>query len=117
MDKIKINELKIPCNIGVSKEERKIEQEILLNVTLFLDLSRACETDNISYTVDYYSLSRAIRNELKGNSFSLLEKLANSVSNICLAEDRVKSVRVSAIKPEALKEARNAEVEIFRKDE
>lgn len=112
MGKVKINELTVFCNIGVKEDERTHEQPVILNITLFLDLAKARQTDRIEDTVDYYHLAEEIEEGLRERSFSLLEALAGTVGNLCLGRERVDRVKVSARKPQALEDADSSEVEI-----
>ena len=52
MDKIFIVDLPIKCIVGVYPEEREFEQELIFNITLLLDLSVSCFSDNVKDTID-----------------------------------------------------------------
>ena len=58
LDKIYIRDLQIRCIIGINKEERHEKQDVLINITLYTDLSIAGTTDSIEDTVDYKSIKK-----------------------------------------------------------
>ena len=114
MDRIHIQDLSLRCVIGVLPEERREKQDVVLNVTLFVDLTRAGDTDSLADTVDYKSLKGRIRTLVEDSCFSLVEKLASEVAGVCLADPRVARVAVRVDKPGALRFARSVAVEIER---
>ena len=114
MDKIKINDLRVRTIIGTEDYEREEQQELILNLTLFVDLRQACRSDDLRHTVDYSDLKSEILKMADGSGFQLLEKLAQEVAKLGLRYSGVEEVKVSVRKPAALRFAGSAEVEIVR---
>ena len=114
LDKIHIRDLCVSCVIGIFPEERVKQQDILLNITLYADLSRAGNTDSIEDTVDYKRVKKQVLALVADSSYFLLEKLAQKVADICLEDPLVFQVTVIADKPGALRYARSVAVEITR---
>lgn len=114
-DKIHIRDLLVRCIIGTRRNERVKKQDVLINITLYADIAKACETDNISDTVDYHYIKEDIVAMVEQSSFFLVERLAGAVAEICLRNDLVFAVSVTVEKPGALRYARNVGVEILRK--
>jgi len=114
MDKIIIEDLLLPCIVGINPEERLTKQEVNLRVTLFTDLQKSGRTDCIDDTVDYKTLKVKLRQFIEPSSFLLIEKLATEVAKICLLDKRVEKVNVRIEKPGALRFARTVAVEIER---
>ncbi|MCD6303401.1 MAG: dihydroneopterin aldolase, partial [Planctomycetes bacterium] len=81
----------------------------------FTDLSEAARRDDIALTVDYAAVAEAVRAAVESSPHHLLEGLAERVAAVCLATRRVRGVRVRVDKPAALRGARSAGVEIFRR--
>ena len=52
MDRVFIKDLLVRGVIGISERERSNPQNILVNVTLYTDIHRGAETDNIKYGPD-----------------------------------------------------------------
>lgn len=114
LDRIQIRDLRTECIVGIFPREREVKQEVVLNITLEADLSKACASDNIDDTIDYKQLKQRILAMVEGSSYFLIEKLAESVAAICLEDARVHRCTVSLDKPGALRFARSVAVEIQR---
>ncbi|MCF7890378.1 dihydroneopterin aldolase [Candidatus Bipolaricaulota bacterium] len=114
MDKIRINDLSVRTIIGTEDYERESEQEIIVNVTLFTDVSEAGGTDELQNTVDYSKVKNEIYEVAAGSEFKLIEALAEEIARVALTEDGVVRTKVSVQKPSALRFTRSAEVEIIR---
>lgn len=114
LDTIYINDLIIPCIIGVFEEERKEKQQVIINVALVVDTYKAGKSDNLKDTVNYHDLSLKITKLVENSTFYLLEKLAQEIATLCLKEKKVKQVKVRIEKPKAIKLAKSSAIEITR---
>ncbi len=114
MDKIFIRDLLVRCILGINPEERINKQDVLINLTLYTDFTRAVETEDIKNTVNYKELKQAVIKLTEESSCLLVEKLAESIAALCLRTPGVKAARVQVEKPTALRFARSVGVEIFR---
>ncbi len=113
-DRIEIKDLLLRGIIGVNDWEREAEQDILINITLTADLTRAGNTDSIDDTVNYRTLTKQIISHVENSQRFTVEALATDIVGICLAQDGVASARVRVEKPGALRFARSVGVEIER---
>lgn len=113
-DQIHIRELKFRCLIGTLPEERMEKQDVIVNVTLWADLRAACRSDRIEDTVDYKAVKKEILAMGEQSRFHLIETLAQQIADLCLANERIRQVRVCVEKPAALRFARTVAVEIVR---
>jgi len=114
MDRILIKDLMLRCIIGLSNEERREKQDVLINLVLWTDLTRAAVTDNIEDTVDYAALKKRIITLVEGSQFHLAETLADRIASLCLEPPSVQQVQVTLEKPTALRFAHSVGVEITR---
>jgi FolB domain-containing protein len=114
MDQVIIKDLLVRGIIGVNDWEREKPQEILINIVLFADLSRAGESDNIDESVNYRTISKKIQERAETAERMTVEALANDLAEICLAEPGVLKARVRVEKPGAVRFARSVGVEIER---
>lgn len=112
--KISIKELVLPCIIGVTQREQEEKQQLILTLTLFVDITKATSTDNILHTADYKALYTTIIQFVDQSSFHLLESLADGIATICLQDHFVQKVQVCIEKPKALKLAKAASIELIR---
>lgn len=114
MDKIHIRDISAQCVIGINGEERVKTQEVVINITLHADLSRAAVTDDFQDTVDYKAVKRRVLALVEGSHFFLIEALAEAIAQACLDFEKVENVDVLVEKPGALSRARTVGVEISR---
>ena len=115
MDKIIIRDLSLRTIIGTFPEERREKQDVIFNLELYTDLSRAGRSDALEDTVDYKSLKKQLIAMVEAAQFLLLERLAEAAAELCLTDARIRAVRITVDKPGALRFARSAAVEIFRR--
>lgn len=100
--------------MGVTAAERRKPQDVVVTVTIWADLTKACRSDRLADSVDYKRMKLAILAELEHKPFKLIERMAQRVADISLRDPRVESVAVVVQKPGALRYARCSEVEIER---
>jgi D-erythro-7,8-dihydroneopterin triphosphate epimerase len=114
LDRIYIRDLMVRCIVGIYPDERTERQDVILNIMLEADLSRACASDDIGHTVNYKDLKKAILRRIEDSEFFLIERMAEEIATIALAVEGVRRVRVTVDKPGALRFARSVAVEIIR---
>ena len=114
MDKTFIKDLLVRGIIGIRDWERVTPQDILINVTVFSDTTRAAQTDDIAYCVDYSALAKKIQSHAESASRLTVEALANDLAEICLQENGVTKTIVRVEKPRAVRFAKSVGVEIER---
>ena len=115
MDKILIKDLLLRGIVGINPDERVNRQDILLNLTLFADISRAAASDDIEDAVNYKSITKRIIRHVEESSDFLVEKLVSDIARIVLTEfDGVERAIVRVEKPGALRFARSVGIEIER---
>ncbi|KUL28412.1 dihydroneopterin aldolase [Actinoplanes awajinensis] len=86
---------------GVYDFEREQGQDFVVDVHLDLDLERAAVTDDVADTVHYGELASALVGVLTGEPVNLLERLADRLLDVCLADPRVVAAEVTVHKPQA----------------
>lgn len=102
MDKIIIKGLKIYAFHGVNKEEKDQGQNFIIDTVLYVDLSKAGNTDKVSDTVSYAKVTKTIIKTVNEKSYDLLEKVATRIIQQIFNEFlSVKKVDVTVKKPEA----------------
>ncbi|MBS1192323.1 MAG: folB [Nitrospirae bacterium] len=114
MDRILISDLLVRCIIGVRDEERRDKQDVLINLSLSVDLRKAGTSDRLEDSVDYRALNKQILRMAESSQFHLVESLAQAVADICLGNPSIKEALVRVEKPGALRFARSVGVEIVR---
>jgi FolB domain-containing protein len=114
MDRILISDLLVRCIIGIRDDERKNKQDVLINLSLSVDLRKAGKSDRIGDSVDYVAIKKQIISMAEGSQFFLVEALAEKIAELCLEFPAVYQARVRVEKPTALRFARSVGVEITR---
>lgn len=114
MDALKINGIEVVCILGERPEERIRPQRILVDVALEIDLEAAAMSDSLDDTVDYAVLSMDIRDSLEKAKCHLLERAADVVADVCLADPRVTRAVVAVRKFGGIPGIESAEVKISR---
>lgn len=114
MDKVVIRDLLARGIIGIRDWERKRAQDILINITVFTDTTRAGETDELRYCVDYSALSKKIQAHAETAARFTVEALANDLAKLCLEDPLVKKAVVRVEKPGAVRFAKSVGVEVER---
>jgi 7,8-dihydroneopterin aldolase/epimerase/oxygenase len=114
MDKIVISNYHLRTIIGVYEHERRKPQDIILNITLYLNTRPAGKKDDLRLSVDYADLIDSIRSRVSVSSTFTVEALAEEVAKICLGNTRVKKVDVRVEKPHVIKGVERVGVEITR---
>jgi len=114
MDKTFIKDLLVRGIIGIRDWEREKVQDILINVTVFSDTTRAAKTDDIADCVDYSALAKKVQIHAETAARLTVEALANDLAKICLQEEGVLKVIVRVEKPGAVRFAASVGVEIER---
>jgi dihydroneopterin aldolase len=94
MDTLFIENLRLDCTVGVTAEERRRPQKVLVDVTLTLDLSRAAASKAIGDTVDYREAKRQFSEFVSNGEFVLLESLAEGIASLALDKFEVERVVV-----------------------
>lgn len=98
-DRIFVENLRLPCRVGMRAEERAIPQDVLVDVSLFLGLSEAGRGEQTAPTVNYREVMKGVSRFVSEGEFALLEGLAEGVSSLALSTfPMVERVRVRARK-------------------
>jgi dihydroneopterin aldolase/D-erythro-7,8-dihydroneopterin triphosphate epimerase len=114
-DRIFIRDLLIRCVIGVDEHERQEKQDVVVQITLHLDLRKAGRTDELMDSVDYSALKKQILRAAENSEYRLIEALAQRIAEECLKEGPVTCAEVMVEKPGALRFARTVGVQIVRR--
>jgi dihydroneopterin aldolase len=94
MDFIIIKGLEISAHIGVSEDERRNSQRLLVDVVLTPLTAFSAVADDISNTVDYHAVARRVSSIAASRPRRLLETLAREIVDTLLAEFRTRSAEV-----------------------
>lgn len=116
MATIRITDLTLQAIIGTNDWERRIKQEVVINIALELDATKPAKSDNIKDTVDYKILTKRIIELVEGSQFYLIERLADRILKLALENKRILSASVRVDKPLALRFAKSVSIELTGKN-
>lgn len=116
--RIRIKDLTLLCHIGVYPHEKDHPQRVRINVDLTVRESVTPLDDNIDNVVPYDLVIERIKALAEGRHINLLESLADAIAEVCLADARVESVRLSVAKLDVFPDTDGVGVDIerFRSD-
>ena len=115
LDKIIITDILLRGIVGINEDEREKKQDIVINISLYGDFSKAIESDDIKDTIDYKSIKQKVIELIENGKPFLVEHLAGNIVKICFSFDLIEEVTVKVEKPGALRFAKNVGFEIHRK--
>jgi dihydroneopterin aldolase len=97
-DLIRIRGLRAKTRLGVTDEERAVEQVVVIDVDIHADLWRPGETDELEDTVDYDSTITEVVAVVRSRERKLLEHLAEEIGALITRHEDVKGVTVEVAK-------------------
>lgn len=95
---IYLKNLIINAKHGVYEQEKTNEQRFRVDIELEVDNDQAFESDNVTDTIDYAYVRQTVINTLQNNSFDLIERLAQEISDQVLMDTRVIQITVAVYK-------------------
>jgi dihydroneopterin aldolase len=100
-DRITLTGLSVFGYHGVFEHEKRDGQTFLVDISVWLDLSLAAATDDLTKTVHYGELAELAAGIVGGPSRDLIESVAGEIANAVLSAFPVSAVDVTIHKPGA----------------
>lgn len=97
-DVISIRGLRVKTHVGVSEEERAQAQEVVVEITLAMDLRTPGRSDSLVDTVDYARVTKVATDRIEASNVNLLEHLAEEVARALLDLQGIDHVTVEIAK-------------------
>lgn len=114
MDTVFITDLRIETRIGVYEWEKYVRQPVVLNIEIAMPHSRASATDALDDALDYAAVVARLRHFVSDHPHALLERLAEDIAALILAEFHAPWVRLQLAKISPLPGVRQLGVRIER---
>ncbi len=109
---IKIKNLLLRTFIGFNPDEKKNKQDVIINVWLKTDATKALKTDHADDAVNYRTICKNIIDHVQGSRYDLLESLTRGILDIVMKEKHVLWAKVEVDKPHALRFTDSVSVEL-----
>jgi len=100
-DRITLTGLRVFGYHGVFEHEKRDGQDFLIDVTVWLDLTAAAASDDLTQTVHYGELAERVAAIVAGDPRDLIETVAGDIADEVLTDERVREVEVTVHKPSA----------------
>lgn len=114
MDIIFLGGLEIETIIGIYDWERTQKQTVVLDIQMAFDITKAAETDDIKYALDYKTVSKRIISFVEASEFFLVEKLIEEIAKLIQSEFQVPWVKIVLNKKGAIRGASDVGIIIER---
>ncbi len=116
LGKITLKELQYSLCIGVTEQERKHLQPVFIDLDLYLDITPAIQSQDITTTVNYSDVQKKIKEYLKEKEYILVERLCDDIATLVFTSfPLLYKVRCTCWKPQALSSAKNIGVTVVKK--
>lgn len=113
-DKIFIQGLEVSCIIGTLPIERKKKQKIKIDLEFQVSVKKAARQDDLRDALNYKKIAEQITEFVSNSRFYLIETLAELLARTLVREFKLKNIVLRISKPDAIRNAKNAGVEIRR---
>jgi|TARA_Y100000385_G_scaffold218629_1_gene227965 dihydroneopterin aldolase len=113
-DIIYIKDLRIKTIIGIFDWERKVKQEVSIDMEFPFDCKKAAASDSIDDALDYKVITKAVIKFVEESSFQLQESLAEGIATLIKDNFEVESLKLRISKPGALRGAKDVGLVIYR---
>lgn len=101
-DHITLTGLQVRGHHGVFAHEKQDGQDFVVDVTVWLELAKAAETDNLADTMDYGALASRVAKIVAGPPRDLIETVATEAAEDLMRWDpRLHAAEVTIHKPNA----------------
>jgi|TARA_B110000444_G_scaffold58463_1_gene54443 7,8-dihydroneopterin aldolase/epimerase/oxygenase len=113
-DTIYIKDLRIKTIIGIFDWERKVKQEVSIDLEFPFDCKKAAATDAIEDATDYKAIAKGVIKFVEESSFQLQETLAENIAELVKNDYGIKSIKLRVSKPGAIRGAKDVGLTIYR---
>jgi len=114
MDTVYIRGLKVRTVVGIFEWERRLPQDVILDLDLETDIRPAAASDAIEDALDYKSVAKAVKAHVEASRFQLVEALADSIAQLVIRDFSVEAVGLVLNKKGALSDAADVGIRIHR---
>jgi dihydroneopterin aldolase len=113
MDKIRITDLEVFYQVGVTEAERATPQRLLVSLEMTHDFKSAVARDDLAETLDYFAICQRVLKFGEDCHWQLIETLAAEIAAMVLEEFEPESVTVE-VKKFVIPQAAHVSVQVTR---
>ncbi len=109
---IRVKNLLLRTYIGFNSEEIANKQDVIINMTIDVNLSNAIRNDSVDESYNYKTITKRIIFLVQDQKFRMLEKLTQSILDEIMINKHVRFAKVEVDKPHALRFAESVSIEL-----
>lgn len=117
MDIVYVKNLRVKALIGIYEWERRIRQEVRIDIEMAWDNRIPAASDDIKHTLNYKEAAEKVSLLVAQSEFQLVETLAESIAMTLLKDMQLPWVKITLGKPFAVGDADEVGVQIKRTQE
>lgn len=110
MSSIYVEKLEIYTILGITEEERKNKQKLIIDYWIDADISKAMLSDKIEDCVNYRTINKEILAIVLDSSYNTIERLLGVLLDLILSFDGVLHAKLKVAKPGALRYAKSVSI-------
>ncbi len=100
--------------IGMHDHEKIKKQKIKFNIVINVNQNTLPNEKDLRSIINYEKITKKLKNLVKNKKYNFLESLAEDSFVEIFKDKRINSVKIKIEKPDAIKNASSAGVEIFK---
>ena len=100
--------------IGMHDHEKTKKQKIKFNIVIDVNQNTLPNEKDLRSIINYEKITKKLENLVKNKKYNFLESLAEDSFVEIFKDKRISSVKIKIEKPDAIKNASSAGVEIFK---
>ena len=100
--------------IGMHDHEKAKKQKIKFNIVIDVNQNTLPNEKDLRSIINYEKITKKLENLVKNKKYNFLESLAEDSFIEIFKDKRISSVKIKIEKPDAIKNASSAGVEIFK---
>jgi len=100
--------------IGIHDHEKEKKQKIKFNIVIDVNQNTLPNEKDLRSIINYENITKKLENLVKNKKYNFLESLAEDSFVEIFEDKRISSVKIKIEKPDAIKNASSAGVEIFK---
>ncbi|CAA6825922.1 MAG: Dihydroneopterin aldolase (EC [uncultured Thiotrichaceae bacterium] len=117
MDIVYVKNLRVKALIGIYAWERRIRQQVRIDLEMGWDNRIPAASDDIKHTLNYKEAAKKVATLVEQSEFQLVETLAETIAMTLLNDMQLPWVKVTLGKPSAVTNSDEVGVQIERSRE
>lgn len=117
MDIVYVKNLRVKALIGIYEWERRIQQEVRIDLEMAWDNRIPAASDDIKHTLNYKEAAQKVTSLVQGSEYQLVETLAETIAKTLIDDMQLPWIKVTLGKPFAVSDSDEVGVQIERSRE